>query len=1242
MSVSTLSETLPQRIRAIPEEASAAIRAFHRYYRLIAGERPEDVAATVLGFRDMQLLESERSALTEKALWLWSAGETANRIGGDRFPDEWRTHAESVVAEIAAGWREPRPHWMISTAPGVYLNNLALYYGAVQSANNTLRSGEAQRLLKDIREFAFARMLVRGALTSRLGETEPYGDIGASAIPFALFNAGDQVLVGAVKTVEERLAGVSGVRFASGDLRYGGCVRSDVTCLLAWYYCELGDLARARRLLEQAEQLWQRSGTFAEYELATARVDLQRDHDAAVHGEPAEQALTYVLYGIALRTLELKEEAGGAAAQGVRIVHRPEGSGSLYRVEACERSPRHPLAEQDVLVHMQTEPTRADQTAKVLYSVDGGATWKSRSMGLGATAEGEKRWTASLGAFGFGDVVTYKFEVTDSGRTASSDEYEFSVRQWAPLSEPVGCALLSEQEAVWRFAPFVSGGAVPELRIRKRGEDAVQWSFAMADEEAGKDDPVAGPDHGALRFGLRQRRLAFEAKSVRLRIVDDGKETLLETYDVPGSHPVECLIDAEGHAYKIRVQTRMADDELWYGTGERFSATEYRGCEVDMYVYNQYKDQGFKTYMPVPFAMSSRGYGVYADTTMVSRFRFGSILHDRFELEADLHPNRPALSLYWFVGSPKDIVQAYASVTGKPKLPPKWAFGPWMSSNNWDSQAETYRQVQLTETHGIPATVLVLEQWSDEATFYIFNDALYTPKEGDEALLYDDYEFPQWGRWPDPKRMVQDLHQRGIRVLLWQIPVIKFMEGVTHAQKDADERTALERGYIVRRKDGEPYRIPHFEWFKGSLVPDFSNPEARRWWFNRRRYLLEDIGVDGFKTDGGECLYGSELVVNDGRSGDELRNAYPNDYIGAYHEFVAAHRGNDGITFSRAGYAGAQRYPLHWAGDERSTFDAFRGSVKAGLNSGLSGIPFWGWDLGGFHGDIPTAELYIRSAQMALFCPVMQYHAETKGEFNQDRTPWNIAERTGTPDTIARYKRLADLRMNLLPYIYDQAIKTSATGIPLMRAMLLEFPDDRRVRTMHSQYMFGDALLVAPVTEEHATTKDVYFPEGRWTPLFGGADVVGPRMATVRAGLDDIPVYARQDSVVALNLSAAHILGESVGNRVDGYDRLTFFLYMHHTLEYEFLDGAGTRIRFSGERTDRGIALAVDATADDAFTLAFHDCRTASEVLLDGAHATHCESLDALRPGQYTIQEGRLYVRADAHVKQVVVSSVDR
>ncbi len=440
-------------------------------------------------------------------------------------------------------------------------------------------------------------------------------------------------------------------------------------------------------------------------------------------------------------------------------------------------------------------------------------------------------------------------------------------------------------------------------------------------------------------------------------------------------------------------------------------------------------------------------------------------------------------------------------------------------------------------------------------TYYVFNDAMYEKHNGDVTLKYDDYSYPDWGRWPDPKGMVDRMHDEGLKCILWQIPVLKKLDSILHLQNNLDHDHAIRNGYVVRNRDTSPYEIAE-DWFKGCYVLDFTNVDARDWWFDKRRYLVEELGVDGFKTDGGECIFGRELLFHDGRNGEEMRNEYSNLYIKSYYDFLNS-GGNEGITFSRSGYTGAQKAPAHWAGDERSTFDAFKRSLLAGLSSGLSGISFWGWDLAGFSGDVPTDELYARSAAMACFCPIMQYHAESKGEFNQDRTPWNIAERSGNDNVIAVYRHFAKLRMNLIPYIYQEAIHASATGEPIMRAMVLDFGNDMRYTDVYDTYMFGRQLLVAPVIEEGATSRKIELPKGSWYDLFTGKAVDGNKTIERDVEWDEIPVYVRDGSALPVALNDEMRLGRYDGNDLDDYPVLGIICLGDSVRKYLKIDGKG-------------------------------------------------------------------------------------
>jgi alpha-glucosidase (family GH31 glycosyl hydrolase) len=472
-------------------------------------------------------------------------------------------------------------------------------------------------------------------------------------------------------------------------------------------------------------------------------------------------------------------------------------------------------------------------------------------------------------------------------------------------------------------------------------------------------------------------------------------------------------------------------------------------------------------------------------------------------------------------------------LTGPVALPPDWAFGLWMSANEWNSQARVEEEVKASLEHGISPSVIVIEAWSDEISFYIWNDAQYMPRPGSEGFSYDDFTFPADGLWTDPKGMTDWLHSNDVKLVLWQIPVLKALIG-RHAQQEADQAYFEQEMLGVRETDGSLYKVRPF-WFRGGYLWDPTNPSARDWWFKKRAYLLDDMGVDGFKTDGGEHMWGEDTLFGDGRGGDELWNEYPLHYTEAYYQFANSKR--EAITFSRSGYTGSQRAPLHWAGDENSSWEAYRHSILAGLSAGISGIPFWSWDLAGFTGEIPSADLYLRGTAMAAFCPVMQYHSEYNAnrETKRDRTPWNIEERTQTPGVIDTFRFFLNVRRNLLPYIWKEAQHSAATGEPMMRALKLY-----DTAASDYQYYFGRDLLVCPIVEPDVTRTQVYLPQGQWYSLWDGTVYSGGAVIEIDTPLDRIPVFVRDGAAIPVTFAAEQELGSAVDFSTTQTHRLLF------------------------------------------------------------------------------------------------------
>lgn len=520
-----------------------------------------------------------------------------------------------------------------------------------------------------------------------------------------------------------------------------------------------------------------------------------------------------------------------------------------------------------------------------------------------------------------------------------------------------------------------------------------------------------------------------------------------------------------------------------YGMGEKYDAVNQKGKKVINEVNEKFCFQGDKTYCPTPFFWTDSGVGVYVDTCYTSSFDFRE---DEIIIETPLD-----CKIVLFTGNPKEIVSSYMKIFGEAELPPEWAFGVWISANRWNNEELTLKQIEKLKEYDFPATVIVLEAWSDEATFYKWNP----------------------GKWNNPKEMIEKIHDAGLKLVLWQIPVYKRMgqDEEYNEQNRLDEEEALNNKLCLFEENGESYRIPEGNWFAGSLIPDFTNPKTYQSWFEKRRYLL-DMGVDGFKTDGGEHIHSEHVKFHDGSNGLEGKNKFARDYISSYKKFV----GKDKVVFSRAGFSGQHTVPIQWAGDQQSRPEEMKSVLKAGLSAAASGIIFWGFDIAGFAGPLPSMDLYRRATQLACFCPIMQWHSEPDGgQFKElmagssgenERSPWNIAKAYNCPEFIDEMRYWHKLREELRPYIYATAKKCVKENTPMMRPLFYQFPEDEKVLNCDDEYMFGEDYLVAPFMEENQTRREVYLPEGNWKDFFTGEVFAGKQVISI-SDKGKIPVF---------------------------------------------------------------------------------------------------------------------------------------
>lgn len=843
--------------------------------------------------------------------------------------------------------------------------------------------------------------------------------------------------------------------------------------------------------------------------------------------------------------------------KNVIIKHIPNGLNDPYQHFQYERYPRDP--QEDDLVIIKAEIITESSLDEVLLEWKLNNTKQQPIYGklIKDFVNENEYYQFEIGRFKVGDKINYQIEVFSGNENYRSEIFSFTtgtsyyydnLLNISHYNNGVKVELQDRDSNIFTVHFLYENGYLRIINSKEKLMDLVgdQAEFVKID----KNNYILKTNKSSVEFS--KNPFSFVIKD------SEGNEILKSPVDILN------YLMVNDYDNKLVVGLNLESDySNIYGLGERYNKLNQKGFTPDFCVYNQYLDQQDKTYIPIPFFLTTAGYGIFLPTSRYLKFDLGNKYNNIINIEGQVDIINPYLEMVIFFGTPEEILQEYFKQTGFPVLPPKWAFGPWMSANSWNSQQKVIEEINNMNELKIPATVFVIEAWSDEATFYIFNDAEYQPKEK-ESFIYADFNFPENGKWPDPKGLINFIHKNDLKLILWQIPIIKALEeGRENLQHGIDEDYVIKNKLCVMNPDGTPYRIPD-GWFENSLLIDFNNLQARKWWFDKRRYLLDELEVDGFKTDGGEFIFDDNLVFADGKRGDEMRNLYPLNYIKAYNEFG----GNECITFSRAGFTGLQKYPLYWGGDQLSSFDTLKRLLVAGLSMNISGNPFWGWDIAGFSGEIPTVELFIRSTQMAAFCPVMQFHSENYLETtNWERTPWNIAERTADKKAIDLYRKYANLRMNMLPYIYNEALFITEVGQPLMRALVYEYPHDEMVYNIEDEYLFGRNLLIAPIVEEGKGQREVYLPEGKWFDFWSLTEYDGNRIVKVLADLSEIPVFIRNNSVIALNLNNLFQVSGFVGNNLKEYENLCFMV-IGEEIDYQFADDLGNVVKINAYKNN--------------------------------------------------------------------------
>jgi alpha-D-xyloside xylohydrolase len=520
----------------------------------------------------------------------------------------------------------------------------------------------------------------------------------------------------------------------------------------------------------------------------------------------------------------------------------------------------------------------------------------------------------------------------------------------------------------------------------------------------------------------------------------------------------------DGPAHYLSAQLNLGVGELVYGLGERFTAFAKNGQSVDIWNADggTSSEQAYKN---IPFYLTNRGYGVFVNNTGKISFEVASEVVEKVQFSAESH------DLQYFViygPTPAEILEKYTALTGRAPQLPEWSFGLWLSTSfvtDYDEKTVT-AFIDEMEKRDIPLDVFHFDCfWMRE---YQWCDFQWDPR-----------------TFPDPQGMLARLKSKGLKISLWINPYIGQASPLFAEGKSG--------GYFLKRLDGSVWQWDL--WQAGNAIVDFTNPQAREWFKSKLRPLLE-MGVDCFKTDFGERIP-TDVIYHNGADPLEMHNLYTQLYNATVWELLQEVKGKDAIVFARSATVGGQKMPVHWGGDNSSSFESMAESLRGGLSLSLSGFGYWSHDIGGFEGN-PDPAVFKRWLAFGL----LSSHSRLHGN-ESVRVPWSIDE-----EAVDVTRTFANLKKRLRPYLIETMRDVSEKGLPMMRPMLLAFPEDPTAWFLDQQYMLGPDLLVAPVFSAEGEVT-FYLPAGTWRNYFTDEVVVGSRWVKETHGFHSLPLYLR-------------------------------------------------------------------------------------------------------------------------------------
>ena len=533
-----------------------------------------------------------------------------------------------------------------------------------------------------------------------------------------------------------------------------------------------------------------------------------------------------------------------------------------------------------------------------------------------------------------------------------------------------------------------------------------------------------------------------------------------------------CSLYPHGQGYMM--DSLMLDvGECVYGLGERFGAYVKNGQTVDMWN----ADGGTASelaYKNVPFYMTNRGYGILVEDTSDVSFEVASEKVERVQFSVE---GETLVYDVIYGGTPKGILDVYTALTGRPALLPAWSFGLWLSTSfttDYDEKTATSFIDGMAERN-IPLSV--------------FHFDCYWMK----GYNWCDFEWDP-DTFPDPVGMLKRYHDKGLHLCCWINPYI--------AQASPLFQEGMAQGYLLKTTNGDVWQTDM--WQAGMAILDVTNPAAREWYCSYLRRLL-DMGIDCFKTDFGERIPVRDIAYFDGSDPLHMHNYYTFLYNKMVFDLLREVRGEgEAILFARSATAGGQQFPVHWGGDNSASYISMAETLRAGLSMSHSGFGFWSHDISGFESTAP-ADVYKRWCQFGL----LSSHSRLHGSSSY-RVPWLFDE-----ESCDVVRKFASLKCRLMPYLYAAAVEAHEHGTPMMRPMLLEFPDDPACDTLDRQYMLGESLLVAPIFREDGRVQ-YYLPDGVWTSLLSGAKAEGGRWQTETHDFMSLPLMVRPGTVLPI------------------------------------------------------------------------------------------------------------------------------